>query len=1060
MTPPDRTPATWHLTPEQRRVALDRRLRELRAWRERRTHDLPEWSFTFPGTHPVPLHLGDAWPQVDIAVAGGPVVFETGFVVPDGFDGAELELDVGGEGLVTLSTGISGGLNPYHRRFALQARPGERVSVRVEAVPKGLFGTPSEDTRLKVARLVVPEPDVAGLCLDLEVLLDAARLNADHPSAAPLLSAAEDALAGLTWPSDADGYLGRLGSGVVGDMGSIWNPPPPRAAQPLADEVLEAVRQARASLNARLNAIRAHLPPVGALALSGHAHLDLAWLWPLAETKRKGTRTFQTVLHLMDEFPDWTFNQSSAQLYAWMEAEQPDVFARIRQRVQEGRLEPVGGMWVEPDCAMTGGESLSRQLLYGQQYFQSRFGRRSTVAWLPDTFGFSGALPQLLQQAGITGFFTTKLTWNETTAFPHDLWWWEGQDGSRVLAHSFKNDSYGAPALGSYNGDIAVDHVLRVLQHDRSAGASGWRGQPPEILFTFGLGDGAGGPSAEMLRRYERLRDFPGLPRLRHTRVDDFFQRLPREGLPVWVGELYFELHRGTLSSQAAIKHLNRQAEGRLTEADAALALASWQGQEVAGAKARLETQWKTLLLNQFHDILPGSSIHEVYAEAAPQLQEVVQQAQHLAVSALKGAGDGWTVWNPSLFPRPLRVTLPVEAAGMETGASPLPAQAVEGGTLVIAPDITVPPLGSVQVRPGGATAGLSTPAHLRKEAEGYWLDNGLVRARVSLGGRLDQMFFGQRAVFGPEHHRLVAFHDVPRNWEAWDINPDTQDSSLGEVLPGGEIVAVEDGPLRVAVTTELRWRSSRIRQTFSVTAGSARLDVRTQVDWRERRTLLRACLDVNARSDHATFETAFGLTRRPTHRNALADAAKFEGVAHRFADLSEPGFGLALLNDGKYGHSAYGSTLSLTLLRGPMYPDPLADLGAHGFTYSLLPHGGDWVRGGVLEEAGDLNSPLVALPGSVDIVPPFRLAGLPVALGTLKPAEDGQGLILRVYEPYGARGELHVITDPHTQLRPVNLLEDDLDESITHSAEPEAHRWTVAVRPFQVLNFRLIKTN
>lgn len=1069
MSSPDRTPATWHLTPEQRRVALQRRLSELQAWSLRAVHDLGDWTFTFPGRAPQAMTLGEAWPALDIAVADGPVQLDTTFTVPPDFRDASLELDVGGEALVTLSTGVRGGLNPYHRRFPLRADPGETVVVRAQAVPKGLFGTPSEDARLKVARLVVPEPAVDDLCLDLEVLLDSVRLNAAHPAAPHLLTAAEDALAGLRWPSDLGAYLGRLGAGVVGDMGSIWNPPTPRPLTPLPDDVLASVEEAREALRARLDALRTHLPPVGALAVSGHAHLDLAWLWPVAESRRKALRTLSSVLHLMDEFPDWTFNQSSAQLYAWLEQDAPDVFARVQERVREGRLEPVGGMWVEPDCAMTGGESLARQLLYGQAYFQSRFGRRCEVAWLPDTFGFTGALPQLLRQAGITGFFTTKLTWNETTTFPHDLWWWEGHDGSRVLAHAFKNDSYGALALGSYNGDISPEHLLRVLHNDRGTALAGWRGRAPETLFTFGLGDGAGGPTAEMLRRAQRLSAFPGLPRVRHARVDEVFRALPREGLPVWVGELYFELHRGTLSSQGAIKHLNRQAEHRLLEADAALALAHWAGRDVQSLHARAEAAWKTTLFHQFHDVLPGSSVREVYAEGVPAMQDAVQDAQALVHEALGAEGDARRVWNASLHPRPLEVLLPGESGEwcLEGREDALPAQTVPGGLLLVAPDVTVPPLGSVTLRPHtgqhGTDPGGPQVTVVPDGTGGYWLRSAHVNVWIDGHGQLRRLVTAAgRDALGGAGHRLVAFGDLPRNWEAWDINPDTQDATLGKPLGRGAITEVQAGPLQASVTVTYAWRSSRITQTVTVTAGRARVDVHTAAHWQERRTLLKAFVDVRARSDHATFETAFGAVRRPTHRNALADAAKFEGSGHRFADLSEPGFGLALLNDGKYGHGAYGSELSLTLLRGPLYPDPLADVGEHAFTYSLLPHGGDWTQGGVLAEATALNSPLLALSGSGDLTPPARLSGQPVALGSLKPAEDGRGVILRVYEPYGARGDLHLHAQAGTTLELTNLLEDAQENATLATAAAQGGEepcWTVPVRPFEVLSFRLLPT-
>jgi len=333
------------------------------------------------------------------------------------------------------------------------------------------------------------------------------------------------------------------------------------------------------------------------------------------ETRRKAQRTLGTVLELMRADPDFVFNQSSAQLYAWLEHDDPQLFAQLRERVQEGRVEPVGGMWVEPDAQMTGGEAMARQLLYGQRYFRETFGRTCTVAWLPDTFGFTPALPQLLLQAGVTGFFTTKLNWNEETRFPHDLFHWEGLDGSRVVAHSVDNPGGHSPGLGGYNGDVQAGDLLGAWENARGRALPAWKERAPESLFTFGYGDGGGGPTGEMLQRYRVLRDFPALPRLRMTRVDEFFARLPRAGLPVWRGELYLQLHRGTLTAQARVKRLNRQAEHRLMEAEA---LTAWSGEVGADVFAAL---WKAVLLNQFHDILPGSSIREVYDTALPELE-------------------------------------------------------------------------------------------------------------------------------------------------------------------------------------------------------------------------------------------------------------------------------------------------------------------------------------------------------------------------------------------------------------------------------------------------------
>ena len=1064
MSAPEHGPpsVTWHLTPEQRRQLLAQRLAELAGWRDRFSLDLEGWTFTAPGERARDIRLGDAWPVLDQSVAGGPVLFETEFEVPPAWAGlpVELELDVGGEGLVRLEGGVSGGLNAYHRRFPVTGAG--RMTLRVEAVPKGLLGSRNPAPRLAVARLVVPEEGVRALLLDLEVVLEAAEVLAGqggtgHDAAPQLLAAAEAALSGLPWPSAAGEYLARLESGVGGwSAADLWNVPAERPdPTPLDEPQLEALRAARDVLRGRLDRLRTLFPPQGKLALSGHAHLDLGWLWPVAETRRKGERTFETVLALMDRFPDFTFNQSSAQLYAWMEERSPQLFARIAARVREGRLEAVGGTWVEPDGQLPSGEAWARQLLYGQRYFLEKFGTRSTVAWLPDTFGFTPALPQLLLQAGIAGFFTTKLNWNETSRFPHDLFWWEGLDGSRVLAHCFHNAVSTTLGLGTYNGDLAPAYLQSVWGAFRGKTLPVWSQSAPASLFTYGYGDGGGGPSAEMLEKFARLSDFPASPALRHSRVDDFFAGLPRTGLPVWVGELYLELHRGTLSSQGRVKKLNRESEARLTEAEVAASLAWLNGDGYPGTE--LEGAWKTLLLNQFHDILPGSSIREVYTVAERELGGVVEAATRLgcvALAQLAAPAKGtFTVFNPSLSPRPLRAVLPhAEGGGVWALDGEVPSQQVAQGLLISAPDVLVPPLGGVTLRLREGEASVEPGVRAEAVDGGATLENDLLRVEVAPDGTLARVYdkVASREVLSGPGNRLVVYRDVPRAWEAWDVNPDVQQPDGGEDLSAQSVEAVEGGPLRASLRVTRAWRDSRIVQTYVLHAASRRLDIQTDLDWHEKRTLVKAFFPLNVRASFATFETAFGAEERPTHRNTPADAARFEVSGHRFADLSEPGYGVSLLNDGLYAHTALGNTLGLTLLRAPVFPDPQAGLGELHFCYALYPHAGGWTRGATVLEALDLNGPLLVSEGEATAAPPFRLGGLPVVLGALKKAEDGSSLILRLYEPHGDRGEVTLAGVPG--LTRVNLLEEPWGEQPERGGEG----WTWSVRPFEIVTLKL----
>jgi alpha-mannosidase len=695
------------------------------------------------------------------------------------------------------------------------------------------------------------------------------------------------------------------------------------------------------------------------------------------------------------------FNQSSAQLYAWTEEQDPEMFEEIQRRVEEGRWEPVGGSWVEPDCQMPGGESFVRQFLYGQRYFETRFGRRSTVAWLPDTFGFSPAIPQLLRGAGITGFFTYKLNWSEANRFPHDLFLWEGLDGSRVVAHAFENPGT------DYNGDVTPCDLLGTWRNFRG------KRRHSESLFSFGWGDGGGGPTGQMLENYARLKESPALPRLRMARVDDFFRSLPKKDLPRWVGELYLELHRGTLTSQSRIKKLNREAEHRLLEAETFATIAALRG--VPYPAEEIERLWKAVLFNQFHDILPGSSIAEVFVEARDQLEEAVAGAEKVRDAALRSLGGNEViVANAALCPRPLSVVVPGDVVGIADGETGklLPAQRTGEGLLVHDPGRQVPGLGFVSLthsqKPSPEPG---TGVRISEIESSVVLENELLRAEVGADGTIHSLYdkVAGREVLAGRANQLWAYADKPREWDAWDIDEDYERE--GEEIPAQEIRVVEKGPLRAALRVVRRWRGSRIAQTYRLLSGSRRLDVVTEIDWRERQVLLRVLFPLDVRAHEASFETMYGVVRRPVHRNTSWEAARFEVAAHRFVDLSEIGYGVALLNDGRYGHSARDNVLGISLLRSPLYPDPLADEGHHSFTYSLFPHPGDWTEAGVVEEAFALNSPLRAVrPDGPDEGPVsgtgfVAVEGVRLALGSLKRAEDDRGFVLRLYEPRGARG-------------------------------------------------------
>jgi alpha-mannosidase len=977
-----------HLTTDQRVQRLEARLTELEFWRARHVQDLAKWSFDGD-----PLELGERWPRLD----GVRLLTYNGANVPEDWDldAVRLELDLGGEGLLEIAYPDDRrerfGLDPFHRSFPLEQ---SEFRLAAEVVARLPFGVPNRSATLSKARLVWVEAAVERMQRLLALVVETVRALGEHDVVDPMLAAAEDALTYITWPSRTAEYVARTAPGPV--MQQIWALPPDLDPEPagLEEEDRASLEHAAETLAGDLERLRGRFPPTGGLLLSGHAHLDLAWLWPLDETRRKARRTYHTVTGLMDRYPELTFNQSSAQIYAFIEEDDPQLFEKIQEAVAASSWEPIGGMWVEPDTNMPCGESLVRQLLYGQRYFHAKFGATHDVCWLPDCFGFTPGLPQLLRGAGIQGFFTHKLNWSETNRFPYDLFWWEGLDGSRVLAHGFNN-----PA-GGYNGVLGPTAAIGTWRNYQQKNS--W----PNSLLTIGHGDGAGGPTADMVERARALQAFPELPAMSFGRVSDFYRDIREASaspsLPWWSGELYFEMHRGTLTSQGRVKWLHRRAERDLIAAET---IASMRTLLAGPHPQSLEPLWRVLLRNQFHDILPGSSVREVNELAESELADVVRGANAIITAELEalekalavgGEERALLVVNTEASPRVLRLQSETEVPG---------SQAVDGGS-VVATDETVPGLSAAVILDFRAPDGLTVTDDC--------LENDFVRVTFEADGTIAGIYDrrAERDALAGRGNQLWAYVDKPRAWDAWDID-------AGYAQDGHEITSLESfavterGPHRAALRVERRFRNSSITQDLRLWANSARLDIHTVIEWGDRHWLLKTIWPVAVRSRVARFETAFGVVERPTHRNTTWDAAQFEGAGHRFIDLSEPGYGVALLNDGRYGHHVLRNELGLSLLRSPAWPDPLADEGRHELTYALLPHQGGFVEGGVLTEAEDLNRPLLSRPvdASDSSIHHFvPLGGLPVGLGALKPHEDEEdALVLRVYEPQGARGEVAV---------------------------------------------------
>jgi len=743
-----------------------------------------------------------------------------------------------------------------------------------------------------------------------------------------------------------------------------------------------------AALYAHENGTRAH-----ELAALGHAHIDTAWLWPLAETYRKCVRTFSSQLRYMDEYPEYRFACSQAQQYAWIEERSPDLWERIVAKVRAGQWVPVGGSWVEPDCNLPSGESLVRQFLHGQRWFEQHLGSRCREFWSPDAFGYAGQLPQIMRSAGITRFLTQKLSWNRFNKPEHHTFVWQGDDGSEVLTHF--------PPADTYSSDASVPELLksvaRYLDHDHS-GTS---------LLLFGHGDGGGGPTTSMLETLRRARDLQGLPRTTQRTSDELFAALEAEAgeRPVLVGELYFEYHRGTYTSQARTKRGNRRGEQALHDAEF---LAAARGGDYP--RAELDRLWKLLLLNQFHDILPGSSIRLAVEDAERDLAEV--EAGALAI-----CGAGEVRANTICVPR---------------------AEVVDGAA---GPEFVV-------AEPFAAAAAADPPAPVT--LEGLVLENEHLRAELDADGSVRSVVHkasGRETLAAPGN-RLELYEDLPNDFDAWDVDP-AHLQTRRDAAPAERHEVLSAGPLRVEVAFERRvGEASTLRQVVRLDAGSPRLEFHATVDWHESHTLLKTCFPLAVHARNATYEMPFGTAERPTHYTTSFDRARYEVPGHRFADLSEHGFGAALLTDSKYGYSCLGGELRISLLRSPTSPDPEADRGRHELAYALLPHAGDWREGGVLAEAMRFNAPLRPVAGA----PATSFAsveGAPgLVLDTIKRAEGSDALVLRLYEAFGGRGTARVrLAAPVAGARRANALEEEGD-----ALELEDGAIAVPFRPHEIV--------
>ena len=986
-----------------------------------------ECSYTYDPDNPIPyqqlgkrtferIREGERWGEL-----WGSAWFRFKGRVPQLYKGRKVValIDLGGEGCVFKDGGPYQGLtyknlakgHETKRRIHLcdDAKGEEEVNLLVEAAATSVTEIPSPRDMagglytVNEAKIAILDESVWQLALDVDFLLQLSRCL-------PRESArAKSILYGLN------------------NAANIWET---GQGEPIYDSLTEefAIICYRASINPEtidacrnITAELLSVPAAGSEPVAwavGHAHMDLAWLWPIRETIRKGGRTFATALRLIDEYPEFIFAASQPQLYTWIKKQYPVLYKRFKKAIQHGRVECQGAMWVEPDTNIPGGESLVRQMLYGKKFYREEFGQDVEDLWLPDVFGYSGALPQIMKKSGVHFFVTKKLVFNETNAFPHNTFLWEGIDGSRVIAHC-------VPA-GNCNCNNFPQELFDAKNNFAQSGVH------KGFLHAFGVGDGGGGPSRRQIEFGLRTRNCDSLPRFRFAKTQEFYSYLEaagHENLPVWKGELYFEAHRGTYTSQALMKKYNRQLELALRDVEFLGVVSGWYPFD------EIEKLWKNTLLNQFHDILPGTSIDLVYEDAYETSRDCLRRLKVVENDTLGRMFphkdiNTVTVVNTLPWERSEVIELPVEdhRRVLYDSQGMLEWQSWKDG--VLRAQVRIPSMGY-------ATFHLAEGNEPLQHESGVIVTESLLendKIRVVLGdnGALVSLYdksLKREMLEGHGANRLLLFDDKPYRYDAWDISAYYREIVPQQAWLESREILVDGGPIG-KIRQVLNIGNSRIEQIISLNASSPVVKISCRIDWRERLKVLKVSANANIYTHYASFETQFGTLQRPTHDNTTWDETQFEVCGHRFADLSAANMGLALLNDCKYGYHVKGNTIELTLLKSPFYPDETCDQSTHAFSYAYFPHSGNAGDGQVLQEAHRMNSPLILWKGAAggeNIVRSFfSLQGGTVKIESVKRSESSEGFVVRLYETSGSHCQVELLTDlSYEEVWETNLLEE-----------------------------------
>lgn len=1021
--------------------------------------------FKAPGRISVEEALQGYYQEAKIGQSFGPTWSTHWFCldieVPESWVGQEVCLlwNSNSEALVWRDGQPIQGLSGEHNRLAFPLIIGPiqkdqcRQRIYIEMACNGLFGAgnngliqepdPNRQFTLAQAELAVFDRRIYNLILDVEILHGMAKHLPD---------------------STERGYQALYAVNKLVNTCNVEDPDTYDKARAIAEKFF---KQGNGASQHTLHAM-------------GHCHMDTAWLWPYAETIRKCARSWSCTLRLMEQYPDFTFTCSQAQQFEWVKEHYPGLYDKIKSYVRKGKFLPVGGTWVEMDGNIPSGESFVRQFLYGQLFFEKEFGKTCSEFWLPDTFGYSAQLPQIMTICDIKRFLTQKISWSLVNKFPHHTFWWEGIDGSRVLSHFPPGDDYGMAGQ--------VKEVLYSLSNYRDKGRSG------HSVFLFGYGDGGNGPSEDMLQRLQRMQDTDGLPRVKMSSPDEYFSTVEKydsHNLCKWTGELYLELHNGTYTTHAKIKELNRRCEFLLHDVEWLCSMALVKDTDTPDQYAypsdELLRIWKLLLLNQFHDVLPGSSIELVYKDSNNHYKDIMKSAQALWTRAVTHHTAGQTdqcplVVNTLSWEREEVVTMPAIDAGTDAAESSEenPSKKLKKDDYLVQTDVHGSNLAIVSA-PSCGYAKLQIlecqiPVSLYKNGNNFVLENQYLSVNIDSRGRVvDLRVSGieRNAMDNDElGNQFVIYDDVPLYWDAWDV----MDYHLETRKPVTEVIEsvkiLDQGPIRVSIQFSLKISDrSYLKQMITLDAVTPYLKCETEVTWHENRKFLKVEFPTSIKADKATYDIQFGHLQRSNHFNTSWDWAQFEVCGHKWADLSEYGFGLSILNNSKYGYSCLDHVLRLSLLRSPKAPDVTADMGTHKFTYAIMPHTGTFQEAGVIQQAYNLNCPLYVqqTEGSPGRSPSpatspesstsfFQLDTPQVILETVKKCEKrDRSLVLRFYESFGGETKVSFTTGIlFKKIYRCNGLEqpfpEEEDDSTGISMDDGVVTFTI--KPFQILSF------